>query len=155
MLNTVSETHSKLLFTFVNTFLRWFDKSFQLIIDGNAEAALHFEHSWGDGVAVMRFFNEIHEDTIKQDYQPAQSPAGNVIKHAFNIDEGMKNEVSRAQDNFDKSVARLKFNAQEIEGIGKKLFKTKKVSPDSVMQLAFQVSLDSYMFEIYILIPSV
>lgn len=119
---------------------RWFDKSFQLIIDGNAEAALHFEHSWGDGVAVMRFFNEIHEDTIKQDYQPAQSPAGNVIKHAFNIDEGMKNEVSRAQDNFDKSVARLKFNAQEIEGIGKKLFKTKKVSPDSVMQLAFQMA---------------
>ena len=37
---------------------RWLDKSFQLIVSANAKAAVNFEHAWGDGVAVLRFFNE-------------------------------------------------------------------------------------------------
>lgn len=27
--------------------------------DRNGNAAINFEHSWGDGVAVLRFFNEV------------------------------------------------------------------------------------------------
>ena len=41
-------------------FLRWFDKSFQLIICNDGKAAVHFEHAWGDGVAMLRFFNEVN-----------------------------------------------------------------------------------------------
>lgn len=29
------------------------------IVSANAKAAVNFEHSWGDGVAVLRFFNEV------------------------------------------------------------------------------------------------
>src|SRR2546430_2494767 len=39
--------------------IRWFDKSFQLIVDASATAAVNFEHAWGDGVAVLRFVNEV------------------------------------------------------------------------------------------------
>lgn len=38
---------------------RWFDKNHTLIITRNGQAAINFEHSWGDGVAVLRFFNEV------------------------------------------------------------------------------------------------
>ena len=38
---------------------RWFDKSFQLIVNSDARTALNFEHSWGDGVAVLRLMNEV------------------------------------------------------------------------------------------------
>ena len=38
---------------------RWLDKSFSLIVSANGKAALNFEHAWGDGVAVMRFVNEV------------------------------------------------------------------------------------------------
>lgn len=38
---------------------RWFDKSFSLIISKDGKAGINFEHSWGDGVAVLRFMNEI------------------------------------------------------------------------------------------------
>lgn len=31
---------------------RWFDKCFQLIIDGNGLATINFEHSWGDGKSL-------------------------------------------------------------------------------------------------------
>jgi len=44
---------------FVFYFKRWFDKSLQLIICKDGKAAVHFEHAWGDGVAVLRFFNEV------------------------------------------------------------------------------------------------
>ncbi|KIH42312.1 hypothetical protein ANCDUO_27705, partial [Ancylostoma duodenale] len=40
---------------------RWFDKSFQLIVDGNGQATINFEHSWGDGVAVLRLMEESYK----------------------------------------------------------------------------------------------
>lgn len=33
---------------------RWFDKSFQLVVSRDGEAAINFEHAWGDGIAVVR-----------------------------------------------------------------------------------------------------
>ena len=39
---------------------RWFDKSFSLIITKDGYAGLNFEHSWGDGVAIMRYFQVIY-----------------------------------------------------------------------------------------------
>ena len=39
---------------------RWLDKSFQLVVTENAKAAVNFEHAWGDGVAVLRYFNEVY-----------------------------------------------------------------------------------------------
>ncbi|KJH52237.1 Choline/Carnitine O-acyltransferase [Dictyocaulus viviparus] len=43
---------------------RWFDKSFQLIVDGNGQATINFEHSWGDGVAVLRLMEESYNNEI-------------------------------------------------------------------------------------------
>lgn len=44
---------------------RWFDKSLSLIFTKNGQSAVNFEHSWGDGVAVLRFFIEVFGDTEK------------------------------------------------------------------------------------------
>lgn len=38
---------------------RWFDKSFSLIVTNDGYAGINFEHSWGDGVAVLRFLKVI------------------------------------------------------------------------------------------------
>lgn len=44
---------------------RWFDKSLSLIVAKDGTAAVNFEHSWGDGVAVLRFFNEVYKETTE------------------------------------------------------------------------------------------
>lgn len=44
-------------------FFRWFDKSLSLIIQKDGIAGLNFEHSWGDGVAVLRYFTDIYKDS--------------------------------------------------------------------------------------------
>jgi carnitine O-palmitoyltransferase 2 len=38
---------------------RWWDKSFNLIVAPNGSAAISWEHAWGDGVAVLNFFNTV------------------------------------------------------------------------------------------------
>ena len=43
---------------------RWLDKSFQLIVAANGKSAVNFEHAWGDGVAVLRYFNEVFQDSV-------------------------------------------------------------------------------------------
>ncbi len=123
---------------FINL-LRWFDKSFQLILDGNAETALNFEHSWGDGVAVLQFFNAIHKESVKEDFQPSKTQSGRVLKHEFQLDESMQNEIKESLEKFEKRVSRLSLYAKELEGMGKNTLKKSKVSPDAIMQLAFQV----------------
>lgn len=51
---------------------RWFDKSFNLIVTKNGLSAINFEHSWGDGVAVLRFFNELYKYTTTNPYIPSE-----------------------------------------------------------------------------------
>jgi len=120
---------------------RWFDKSFQLIVEGNGEAAIHFEHAWGDGVAVMRFFNEIHKESTQENFEPQLDIAStNVSHHEFELDDGMKNVIANSKDKFGNFVSKLSFHAQEIEDFGKNYFKDKKLSPDGVLQLAFQIA---------------
>ena len=38
---------------------RWFDKSFQVVVAANGQAGVVWEHSWGDGLAMLRFFEEV------------------------------------------------------------------------------------------------
>lgn len=42
---------------------RWFDKSFTLIVCADGTSGLNFEHSWGDGVAILRYFQDISKDS--------------------------------------------------------------------------------------------
>ena len=119
---------------------RWFDKSFQLIIEGNGEAAINFEHAWGDGVAVMRFFNEIYEESSKENFEPNLNVSSSAVAlHEFELDQAMKDIIHESKTKFESFVSKLSFHAQEIEEFGKNYIKSKKLSPDAVLQLAFQV----------------
>ena len=44
-------------------------------MDGSGQTAVNFEHSWGDGVAVLRYFNEVFKDsTEKPHVHPDTTP---------------------------------------------------------------------------------
>lgn len=43
-------------------------------------AGVNFEHSWGDGVAVLRFFQDIYAETITKPFvSPDLKPSSNNI----------------------------------------------------------------------------
>lgn len=60
--------------------LRWFDKSFSIIVTKDGWAGVNFEHAWGDGVAVMRFFNDIHKDSLKNKWSNQAAPVAPPTK---------------------------------------------------------------------------
>ncbi|XP_061430953.1 carnitine O-palmitoyltransferase 2, mitochondrial-like isoform X1 [Lethenteron reissneri] len=126
---------------------RWFDKSLSLIVAADGEAAVHFEHSWGDGVAVLRFINEIYKDSLKRPaVSPDDAPPSSDVEQSsvrrldFRLDDAMKAAVDAARRQFHRTVSGLVIHAMEFDKYGKNFLKKQNVSPDAVMQLAFQMA---------------
>jgi hypothetical protein len=80
----LTTTSNKVSFIFCY-YYRWFDKSFSLIIAKDGTAGINFEHSWGDGVAVLRYFTDMFNDSEKKpwvhpDTKPSNFDAANHVK---------------------------------------------------------------------------
>ncbi|XP_077464100.1 carnitine O-palmitoyltransferase 2, mitochondrial [Stigmatopora argus] len=124
---------------------RWFDKSLSVIVARDGHAAINFEHSWGDGVAVLRFLNEIHGDAVGRPAvasgaAPAGGPTPDARRLGFRLDEELREGVRRAKAAFDRAVGGLTIDAVQFTGGGKERIKESKLSPDAVAQLAFQMA---------------
>uniref|UniRef100_A0AC34FF03 Choline/carnitine acyltransferase domain-containing protein n=1 Tax=Panagrolaimus sp. ES5 TaxID=591445 RepID=A0AC34FF03_9BILA len=122
---------------------RWFDKCFQLIVDGNGQATVNFEHSWGDGVAVLRLMEETLRDTSTHHFvKPNQTVTGNpkVQKLEFEINDSLKNKIKKAQEDHIDRCKDLQFATVEYTNMTRDTIKSYKLSPDSVMQLAIQLA---------------
>lgn len=57
---------------------RWFDKSYQLIVHGDGLASINFEHSWGDGVAVLRMMEDVYRDSCKNHWVHPGTDASSI-----------------------------------------------------------------------------
>nr|DBA17946.1 TPA: hypothetical protein GDO54_016249 [Pyxicephalus adspersus] len=125
---------------------RWFDKSFSIIMTKDGTAAINFEHSWGDGVAVLRFQNEVFKDSTERPaVSPQSAPAAvdsskAVQKLTFNLDDSLKVAVTEAKKKFDALVGSLTIATMEFKRGGKEFLKTQKLSPDAISQLSFQMA---------------
>lgn len=48
------------------------------MISKQGTAAVNFEHAWGDGVAIMRYFKELYKDTTTNSFLHPQSVPAQV-----------------------------------------------------------------------------
>ncbi|XP_043941382.1 carnitine O-palmitoyltransferase 2, mitochondrial isoform X1 [Protopterus annectens] len=129
-----------------NGYNRWYDKSFSIIMTRDGTAAVNFEHSWGDGVAVLRFQNEVYKDHVER---PAVSPEARPVavdscqavhRLEFKLDDSLKAGIIQAKQKFDATMKTLTVNNVQFQRGGKEFLKKHKVSPDAVAQLAFQMA---------------
>lgn len=123
---------------------RWFDKSLSLIVTENSLCGINFEHSWGDGVAVLRYMQDIFKD-VQQNPQVNSGTAANfedknLRKIEFNLDDNLKGSIVEACQDYDKLCNSLDVNIVHLEGLGKEICKKYSLSPDAIMQLGFQVA---------------
>lgn len=146
---------------------RWFDKSLTLMVAKDGTVGVSFEHSWGDGVAVLRYFNETYNDTrtksfVHPETQPDTSedigtvvrPIGksielitNCVSHTdisltteFILDDHSKKGIATARANHAAIMASLGLNFLKYFGMNKRICKQYGLSPDSIMQLGFQLA---------------
>lgn len=126
---------------------RWYDKSFSLIVAKDGTAGINFEHSWGDGVAVLRYFNEVYKETINSPFVHPNTRTNveddldrAVQKVNFDLDPKLLEGIAEALKNHKKVVDSLDMNYLKYPGISRDDCKRYQASPDSVMQLAFQLA---------------
>uniref|UniRef100_A0A0N4V9R7 Carn_acyltransf domain-containing protein n=1 Tax=Enterobius vermicularis TaxID=51028 RepID=A0A0N4V9R7_ENTVE len=126
---------------------RWFDKCFQLIVDCRGNATINFEHSWGDGVAILRLMEESYRDVNKNSFVSPHQPVDlsvevprylKEIKFAFS--DEIKAVIREAQKSHLDTVSRLTYSVAVYENLNRDLIKKAKLSPDSLMQLAIQLA---------------
>ncbi|XP_046682241.1 carnitine O-palmitoyltransferase 2, mitochondrial [Homalodisca vitripennis] len=124
---------------------RWFDKSFSLIVAKDGRAGINFEHSWGDGVAVLRYFNDIHRDSVRKPRAVnfhLKNLSTPIRKLKFKLDDKAKNAIAEAKKRYEKTCNSLEVRVLDYRIFGRQLCKPLNVSPDAVMQLSFQLAHD-------------
>lgn len=144
---------------------RWFDKSVTLMVAKDGTAGVSFEHSWGDGVAVLRYFNETYKDTREKTFvhpetQPDNGdmttvvrpigkcihlttkniPDTNISLSEFILDDHSKKGIAKARANHAAIMSSLSLNFLKYFGMNKRICKQYGLSPDSIMQLGFQLA---------------
>jgi carnitine O-palmitoyltransferase 2 len=123
---------------------RWYDKSLQLIVSSDGKAAVNFEHSWGDGVSVLRYANEICEDSFENQVSKIHKDrkGNNNIKPQlldFNL-SSVQTELVIADEWLKQKGESLTAAELRVNGFGKSFFKSRKIAPDGVVQNAIQLA---------------
>jgi len=145
----IGSDSNKLIRTYLHTdgTNRWFDKSFSLIVSKDGYGGVNFEHSWGDGVAVLRYFQDVKADMSKKprfhpnEVDELSKENVNVERLEFSIDAKSASIIDQQKEDYQKWVNRLGVDFMIYEEFGKDQCKKLGVSPDAVMQLAFQLAL--------------
>ncbi|XP_060537117.1 carnitine O-palmitoyltransferase 2, mitochondrial [Cylas formicarius] len=124
---------------------RWFDKSFSLQVSKDGVAAVNFEHSWGDGVAVLRYLQDIYKDSIENpvihsETRPYDEDINNIIRLDMNLSDRLKVHIEDAKREYRLFYSSLDFDYLIMDRLGKNLCKKQAVSPDAIVQLGIQVA---------------
>ncbi|XP_020648863.2 carnitine O-palmitoyltransferase 2, mitochondrial isoform X1 [Pogona vitticeps] len=145
--NTSPKNETELAHCFLHGygFNRWFDKSFSLIVTSDGTAGINFEHSWGDGVAILRFINEVYRDSTEHPaLVPEASPAFFVTsfdKLEFNLGRTITSAINAARIKFNEKRERFCVRSFRYEQFGKQFAMNQNLSPDAVFQLACQMAI--------------
>lgn len=122
---------------------RWYDKSLSVIIDKSGTTGINFEHSWGDGIAILRYFNEIYKDMrnpyVGLNTNVIKGVESTVQKLQFEFDQKAKSDIDKALREHKRVIDSLDMNFLRYQELNKASCKKYKVSPDSIMQLSFQL----------------
>jgi carnitine O-palmitoyltransferase 2 len=123
---------------------RWFDKSFSLIFCANGRHSLNFEHAWGDGVAVLRYCNEVFADANTAPLNEQLDTDGEALVKCleWDIPEGSDaaTAAARAGTDFDAGLGRMNLTIRRSDVVTTELAKKLKVGGDGLMQMAMQLA---------------
>lgn len=122
------------------SFCRWFDKPFSLIVTKGGHSSVNFEHAWGDGVAILRMFNEMYRDSKTGMTAATCDPTlDGVAKLQFDLSPSLKSAVEAAKKEVESNTSRLSIDTMQYMKYGRNALRKLKLSPDAIMQLAIQV----------------
>ncbi|CAK8673643.1 unnamed protein product [Clavelina lepadiformis] len=125
----------------LNSGNRWNDKTIQMIVDKNGGVGLLYEHSPAEGppIAAMLDYVYKHCENLGQQHTTSSSlPEPKEL--LFNIPEEVSKEIEQAGKEIDAMIENLNLTVVEFKEFGKNFIKSQKLSPDSFIQIAFQLA---------------
>ena len=119
---------------------RWFDKSFHYIVLPSGRAALNFEHSWGDGVAVLRCFNEVYDASTAMS-TPSPVPAKAMpVQIQLAVPADVAQTCAHAAEKFDEVRRGVQTSILEVPDFTSQYIVSKGLGLDGCLQMAFQLA---------------
>jgi carnitine O-palmitoyltransferase 2 len=121
---------------------RWFDKSFNLVVAANGRAGVQWEHAWGDGVAVLRFFNDVYKEVSARSLRPSADAATSVpAEIKFDLsDSAVTKAIQDVTAYSAKIISECDLNVFQVETVTKNDIKASKLSPDGAQQMILQLA---------------
>jgi len=127
-------------FLFSKASNRWFDKSFQLIVNPNGRTALNFEHAWGDGVAVLRLVNEVHAASLAAPVPIRVQAQSAPRRVTFEYSAQIKAASERAAAEHAKVAQSTMTSGLEHPGFTSAYIKANNLGLDGCLQMCFQLA---------------
>eukprot|EP00744_Colponema_vietnamica_P008521 GILI01012145.1.p1 GENE.GILI01012145.1~~GILI01012145.1.p1 ORF type:complete len:687 (+),score=228.57 GILI01012145.1:52-2061(+) len=124
---------------------RWWDKSISVIITKDGATGVNFEHSWGDGVAVLRYtvdcFNDTSSRTVPANFAAAEKPTEGVNKLQWSLEPEHVAAAEKATKALQSEMNRMDYSVAMTKTLGRdhKLLKG-EVKADPFMQMVMQLA---------------
>lgn len=129
---------------------RWFDKCFNIIVCENGRAGINWEHAWGDGAAILYFFNTIFKELgrLSPRKVPNAIPVGEqvgsspVTRLAWDLKATPTAlaAIRDAEKYSDCVINDTRMQVYQTPALNNGDIKTSGLSPDGVMQMALQMA---------------
>ncbi|WP_063060750.1 choline/carnitine O-acyltransferase [Nocardia sienata] len=118
---------------------RWYDKALTFIVFADGRAGINIEESGLDGTTVASFCDAVLGSTMaispeKTGRVPAVSPI------EFRLDDHLRQEIDNASADFGRQVDETVTEIVSFENFGSDTAKRLGVSPDALVQMAYQLA---------------
>ncbi|KAI6206214.1 hypothetical protein M3Y94_00882100 [Aphelenchoides besseyi] len=125
-----------------NAINRWFDKTVQLFLNSNGDIGCTYEHTPAEGPPVANMLDFLQNGLHRNQF-PATTdaePVSGVEKLEWSLNEDDRKAIETAKHELDIAAADIEVKSLHFTDFGKNVPKTARISPDSFIQLAFQVA---------------
>ncbi|KAK0402836.1 hypothetical protein QR680_016565 [Steinernema hermaphroditum] len=125
-----------------NSTNRWFDKTIQFVIGADGYCGMTYEHTPAEGPPIAMLMDSITEQFIASNFetQATEGEISMVQQLKFDLDKSVLDAIEVAKKKMDNVVRDLDIRSYSFEHFGKNVPKSHKISPDSFIQIAFQLA---------------
>ncbi|KAK6019333.1 Choline/Carnitine O-acyltransferase [Ostertagia ostertagi] len=127
--------------TMSNSCNRWFDKTLQFVIGANGACGLTYEHTPAEGPPVAAMMDFICDKLLGKEFNDDSSIAeGRVKRLDFELNDAQIAQIKKSGKKMDRAADDVDVAVFSYKRYGKNYPKSVNISPDSFIQMAFQLA---------------
>ena len=122
---------------------RWFDKAVSLLVFADGTAGINVEHCRLDGTTILNFVDALLGETGQEHARQSGARTQGTPALApleFVLDDALRADISAATDAFTAYAGATATTLVSFEDFGANQAKALKCSPDSFVQMAYQLA---------------